>query len=885
MTDAAVQAASGARVPAVVHVDLDGAEHIYRHHGWSLPGGGDPVFASGFPRLLDFLRSNGLRATLFAVASDLDDPAKREGLMRAVAEGHEIASHSLSHADFDGLDPAQRHEELAQSRLRLEDALGTPVTGFRCPSYQIDRGSFELLEETGYRWDSSVFPSAAFAHRLRVPAVLPCPYRPLYDSPVVELPLPGYRPLPFPFHPSYAQLLGLRYFELGLSRFERSGDPLVLLFHLIDFAEPLGAERLCGWKSRLYTLSHRSAEAKRERCQQIVDRVGRSFDFVTTEALLEAQREAESKPSLLMGISTTHETGAALFDGNRCLAAVSEERLDRVKFSSVYPPKQAIDCVIETAGVDPRGIRDVVVGGLPPLRLLPETVRGQLADTFEFHGWNDYFPHLNKLAYRAFAFLRSVGYRRVLDHLERRHGVRPRIHYAVHHLCHAASAYRTAPFDDALVVTADGVGDETSFTVSHGERGRLRLLARTRYPHSFGQFYTAGTQLLGFRANRHEGKITGLAAYGRPSEELLAKLRSTIRRSGPDFALDKRFYSEGIIRRFSWDMIRRGESLFDALGYRNYKTPLVRLLEGHSREDVAAAFQQVLEEQLLALVRPFAEQTGARNLCLAGGVFANVKANAALFRGLGFDRVYVFPHMGDGGLAPGAVLELLQSKPAPFEDVYWGPGFSDEQIEAALRDGASQGLRYERCDDIARTVSERLCENKVIARFDGRMEFGPRALGNRSILYPPTEPEANDWLNARLGRTEFMPFAPIVMAEHVENLFKGIEGAEHACKFMTIILDCTDWMKEHCPAVVHVDGTARPQFVSREQNPGVHAILSHYYEATGIPVLVNTSFNMHEEPIVCTPADAVRAYLASRLDHLAIGPYLAWIEEPAQPAG
>jgi carbamoyltransferase len=171
----------------------------------------------------------------------------------------------------------------------------------------------------------------------------------------------------------------------------------------------------------------------------------------------------------------------------------------------------------------------------------------------------------------------------------------------------------------------------------------------------------------------------------------------------------------------------------------------------------------------------------------------------------------------------------------------------------------------------------------VVARFNGRMEFGPRALGNRSILYSASEPEANQWLNERLGRTEFMPFAPIVQAEAAPNLFKGIEGTEHACKFMTIILNCTDWTREHCKAIVHVDGTARPQFVHRDVNPTMHRILSCYAEATGIPVLVNTSFNMHEEPIVCTPQDAVRAYLDSRLDFLAAGPYLAWLETADEP--
>jgi len=586
----------------------------------------------------------------------------------------------------------------------------------------------------------------------------------------------------------------------------------------------------------------------------------------------------------VLGVSTTHETGAALYDGHDCLAAISEERLDRVKFSTRYPPKRSIRAVVETAGVDPAEVTDVVVSGLPPGSLLRTLLRGQLRDALEFHGWNDYFPHFNKGLYRLFAFVRALRYRSVLRFLRREYGIRPRIHYVVHHLCHAASAYRTAPFDDALVVTADGVGDDTSITVSEGRGGRLRLLGLVPYPHSFGQFYTACTQVLGFRANRHEGKITGLSGFGNLDPELYDKVRGTIRTSGPAFRLDKRYYSEGIVRGLKLSMLRKGEDLFDALQYRNYKKPLAELVAGHPREDVAAVFQTILEEELVSLVRPFAEQTGVRNLCLAGGVFANVKANAALFRSLGFERVYVFPHMGDGGLGCGAALELQQAQPRPFRDVYWGPDYSEGQMERALRAAEAKGLRWRREDDVEERMADLLAEHKVVARFNGRMEFGPRALCHRSILYAASEREANTWLNKRLGRTEFMPFAPVALEEEAGRLFKGTGGAEHTTRFMTLILDCTEFTMEHCPAIVHVDGTARPQFVNDEIDPSMTRLLRCYQERTGVPLLVNTSFNMHEEPIVCSPQDAVRAFLASRLDYLAMGPYLAWVEEPGGDA-
>ena len=379
---------------------------------------------------------------------------------------------------------------------------------------------------------------------------------------------------------------------------------------------------------------------------------------------------------------------------------MSEERLDRVKFSTRYPPVRSIRSVIETSGIAPAESPISWSADSLPGGCFKSTLKGQLQDTFEFHGWIDYVPHLNKVLYRAFSWTRSLGYRRVQSFLETEYGVRARIHYVPHHLAHASGAYRTAPFDDALIVTADGVGDDVSLTVSMGRRGRIELLNLVRYPHSFGQFYTACTQLLGFRANRHEGKITGLSGYGTAEPDLLARIKSTIRRSGPKFALDKRYYSEGIVRGFSWQKIRKGEDLFEALQYRNYKTPLAKLIEGETRENVAAVFQKLLEDELEQVIRPYAEQTGARNLALAGGVFANVKVNSVLFRRLGFERVYIFPNMGDGGLGNGAALEFMQAQPEPTEVAYWGPEFSDDDLEAALRAAADQGLRYRREDDI-----------------------------------------------------------------------------------------------------------------------------------------------------------------------------------------
>jgi hypothetical protein len=601
-------APSNARPAAVVHVDLDGARHIYENNGWAYDLEGDPLFETGLTNLLDFFDRNGIRATLFTIAADLEDPRKLELLRDAVRRGHEIASHSMSHRRLAKLQSDEKKLEIAQSRIRLEAALGVEVSGFRAPSYDVDRECLDLLEEHGYTYDSSVFPTKDFANRLQIPDVSGYPHRPFFDSQLIELPLPSYRPGPFPFHPCYSLILGRRYFISRLRKFRKSGLPLVLLFHLTDVADPLPDEALPNWRARLMTLSHLNAKTKVDRCQAMLEDVKENYTITDTQTLLTNQKVLmQEVKSLTLAISTTHETGAAVFEGDTLKSAVSEERIDRVKFSTKYPPAGSIEAAIQTAGVDPKDIKDLIISGLPPSKLLPRMLRGQWMDFTEFHGFNDYFPHFNKVVYRIYYFYRAMRYRSIVKYFERTYGTKPKLHFVEHHLCHAAGAYRTAPFDDALIVTSDGVGDDLSLTVSEGHDGTITRLGEVRYPHSFGQFYTACTQILGFRGGRHEGKITGLSGYGTVVPELYDKVKSTIRQSGPDFKLDKRYYSEGLIRGFSLKKLRRGESLFDALQYRNYKAPLKKLVEGYKREDVAAVFQKLLEEEMVKVVKPYAE--------------------------------------------------------------------------------------------------------------------------------------------------------------------------------------------------------------------------------------------------------------------------------------
>ena len=414
-----------------------------------------------------------------------------------------------------------------------------------------------------------------------------------------------------------------------------------------------------------------------------------------------------------------------------------------------------------------------------------------------------------------------------------------------HHDTHAANAFYASGLDRAVVLVLDGYGSGCCGGVYLAGPEGIEPLHRYAFPYSLGIFYEQVTSALGFRPSRHEGKIVGLAAYGDPdilTPMLLARF---------DLA-------DGDIK------IRAPQNCL-----------ITRAMACHfAKRDIAAAYQRVLEFVACESLAYWMEKTDARSVVMSGGVHANVKLNQRLREVTGVGRVFVYPNMGDGGCATGAAMLASDMAGRPrkaFVNVYFGPEYSDDEIAAALD---AEGLRYQRVDGIEQRIAEVLAENGIVARFNGRMEYGPRALGNRSILYPACDPEVNRWLNDQLGRTEFMPFAPAVLAERAGELFHNLEGCEQTAEFMTITFDCTDQMKRHSPAAVHVDGTARPQLVTPESNPSFHKVLAAYDRLTGIPVLINTSFNMHEEPLVGTPADAVRAFLLGNIEYLAVGHFL-----------
>ncbi|HEV3006457.1 MAG TPA: carbamoyltransferase C-terminal domain-containing protein [Pirellulales bacterium] len=603
----------------------------------------------------------------------------------------------------------------------------------------------------------------------------------------------------------------------------------------------------------------------------------------------------------VLGISPLDKDATASFlEDGRVIFACGEERLSRVKLQDGFPHR-AVRLGLERTGWDPASI-DVVAYAFfdadeearliheavamdaqrnrptataGSLRRLREARRGYQVDrSVSIHGIDterDEFVPPKPWAKRAvygllstFARLDHQAHGRLLRQWERGavedhrlrnrqlqagladYGLSGKLQRYNHHDTHAANALYASPFDEALLVTFDGYGSGNCGGIYSGSRREgIRSLHRYSFPNSLGLFYEFVTSALGFTAGRHEGKIVGLAAYGDP--EIL---------------------KPALLERFD---CHHGEIVMRAS--QNYF--FTRALAQHfAKRDVAAAYQRVLEEVGVAAVAYWVKQTGLTKIAVSGGVHANVKFNQRLREIPGVAEVYVYPNMGDGGCGTGAAM--LAFGPGAFarrlnDDVYYGPDFSEAEIETELK---CRGLAYDRCDAIEDQVARLLVANRIVGRFDGRMEYGPRALGNRSILYPAQDPEVNQWLNHQLGRTEFMPFAPAALASEAGRLFKNIAGCETAAHFMTITFDCTEAMRRMCPAAVHVDGTARPQLVSERSNPGFHRVLRGYYELSGVPALINTSFNMHEEPIVCSPADAVRAFLQGRLDYLAIGPFL-----------
>ena len=577
----------------------------------------------------------------------------------------------------------------------------------------------------------------------------------------------------------------------------------------------------------------------------------------------------------ILGIGDHVSCGSAIVRDGKIVAAINDERLVREKMVFGVP-RESIKMNLKVMSISPQDI-DAIAIGTKNQHLINDYIdyrggwfglqRGKfkqfLFDTgSSISKYRSKFPFLEGVYYtlRQPAFeKRRNGLKRIL---KEEFGFTCPIYFIDHHLCHIASAYYTSGYKDATVFSIDGGGDGQSGRIYDITDGNFQELTSISSFDSLGCFYSYITQICGFKAGKHEGKITGLAAYGVP--RYVPQLRRMIVR--------KNGHVKNIANVFFYSALKELERL---------------LPEDFSHRDLAASIQTYVEEMVVDLVKYWLDITKNYNVALAGGLFANVKINQRIYEIAGVKSIFVHPGMGDEGMPVGSALSLhykLSGKQydpnfPTMEHVYLGPEFSDEEIELELK---KQGVEYEHYHDVEAKIAALLAEGAVVARFNGKMEYGPRALGNRTILYQATDATVNHWMNDGLKRTEFMPFAPVVMAEHASRCFKNVDGARNTARFMTITFDCTEWMANICHGVVHVDNTARPQLVSKTDNSSMYEILSVYHKLTSIPVLINTSFNMHEEPIVCTPYDAVRAFKLGRLDYLAIGNYIAKHSNPIE---
>lgn len=562
----------------------------------------------------------------------------------------------------------------------------------------------------------------------------------------------------------------------------------------------------------------------------------------------------------ILGLSGLLIDGAAcLIEDGKVVAAVEEERPTRFKQASMRLsgglPSRAIALCFKHAGWDWKDIDRV---------------------GYFFRPWQE-FRRMTAFRWSRALLAPHVAAYYTVYHLDvlkghlavprliqaRANGHAPSVEWWGHHLTHAASAFYVSPFDEAAILVMDAVGERdcTSFFLGRGRR--ITRLRSWSFPHSWGFVYATLTDYLGFRSNRDEYKVMGLASYGKPTEaEQLERVIGL--KSDGSLKLDWSYFTSGF----------RGPAYLSDKFYKTFGPPRrygEPLTERH--QHIAASLQDVLERSALSLARELKQLTGVENLCIAGGVALNSTMNGRLLSEGPFRRVFVPSAPHDGGCAMGAAL-LSYHAANPNAQRYalntaaLGPEFSDDEIQQALE---SCRIRFQRCDDITADVAALLDAGEVVGWFQGRMEYGPRALGSRSILADPRRPDMQDLVNRMIKHREgFRPFAPAVPAERASEYFDVAQPSP----FMQFVVPVKPAWRATIPAVVHVDGTARVQTVVRETHPLFWQLISRFGERTGVPILLNTSFNVDGEPIVCSPHDAVRTFFSSGLDTLAIGNFL-----------
>ena len=553
----------------------------------------------------------------------------------------------------------------------------------------------------------------------------------------------------------------------------------------------------------------------------------------------------------ILGISAFyHDSAAALVRNGELLAAAQEERFTRKKHDFSFPINAVRFC-LQQAGLEPNDLDAVAYYEKPFIKF--ERILLTYLGTFprSFRSYTKAMP----------LWLKQKLW---IPHLIRKElDYDGPIYFTEHHQSHAAAAFLVSPFEEAAILTLDGVGEWATSTIGVGSGNAIKILKEIHFPHSLGLFYSALTYYLGFRVNSAEYKVMGLAPYGEP--RYMSKMRELIRFE-PDgsFALNMRYFS------FDYGLTMTNRH-FEKLFGQPRRKPEDPLTDFH--RDVAASGQKMLEDVVVAAARALRNETGLSKLCFSGGVALNSVANGVLLREGIFDDIYIQPAASDAGSSLGAALFVenqLNEKPRRFvmSHAFWGTPAKTEEIENFLSDNGIPHKKLPEDKLLEETVNQ-LAEGKIVGWFQGRSEFGPRALGNRSILADPRRAEMKDTINARVKfREPFRPFAPSVTEEEAWKFFE----IDRPSPFMLFVARVKQ--PEKIPAVTHVDGTARLQTVSESQNPRFYRLLRTFGEITGVPVLLNTSFNVRGEPIVDTPKEAFICFMRTGLDVLALGDFL-----------
>lgn len=545
----------------------------------------------------------------------------------------------------------------------------------------------------------------------------------------------------------------------------------------------------------------------------------------------------------ILGINyELHDSSVCLLKDNNIIFATEEERLSRVKHDGEFPLR-AIKKALEFAKISVNDIDAIAFGWpRPPLPYLYPVylfAKGYKLSYWNLAGFTRRFIQRNKNQGGAKLFLNEFE------------NFRGKILYYPHHYSHAVSAYAVSGFDKATIIVMDGSGTDEATTIWYGEGENVKLIKKIRLPNSLGWFYMKFTQYLGFQPNSDEWKVMGLAPYG----EKGINLQDFIRKN-------KSFY-------YIPGLKLLGNSFYDLSFFERKfgpkRAPDSEINKIH--KDIAYAVQDETEKAILAIVKWAVNATGCRNLCLAGGVFLNCKANGVILREELVDRIFVQPVASDAGVAIGASIATKKELGAvmrvePMRHVYYGEGFSEEEVKNILD---AFKIRYRYIEDAAKVAAKMLSEKKIIGWFQGRAEFGPRALGNRSILADPRDADMKDRVNQIIKfRENWRPFAPSVLDEDCKDYFEHW----HESPFMILSFSVKKDKAHLIPAVVHVDGSSRVQSVKKEVNQKYYQLIKEFKNITGVPVIMNTSFNLRGEPIVNSPKDALRTFYTSGLDAL-----------------